>query len=297
MESRRTDSALSETPVSGTPKSSDPSLLREIPLPLSSSHPPHDHEAPSNNRKSEYREGQDDRQPHPWINSRGVEKEERHSHGGEVDHGKHKDATQASPLFGNAADTNVVLEHELKEENDRQRHDRNQQPDFSGRESEDYRDEHSAQNDVQEKTSRNFDPSPETAFSTRHAGAPSTSPRNSASARNHTGLSVCGVTRSPDYGTPLEKKENQAHAVQHDGHQLGASGEDAQEHTEENHGSSRIQTPTTRNTARSREWDGGNSALPLMPKPPSPRSGKALAAENHLVLARSFSRRMAMMRQ
>src|SRR2546422_303622 len=89
--------------------------------------------------------------------------------------------------------------------------------------------------------SLNFDPSPETAFSTRHADALSTSPRDSASARNHTGLSVCGVTRSPDYGTPLEKKENQAHAVQHDGHQLGASGEDAQEHTEENHGASRIQ--------------------------------------------------------
>src|SRR2546427_2397488 len=46
-------------------------------------------------------------------------------------------------------------------------------------------------------------------------------------------------------------------------------------------------TATTRNMARSREWDGGNSALPVMPKPPSPRSGKALAAENHLVLADS----------
>src|SRR3989454_5674806 len=241
MESRKRVSGLSKSPVSGTPKSSDPSLLREIPLPLSSSHPPHNHETPSNHRKSEYREGQDDRQPHPWINSRGVEKGERHSHGGEVDHGKHKDATQASPLFGDAADTNVVLEHELKEENDRQRHDRKQQPDFAGRESEDYCDEDSAQNDVQEKASRNLDPSLKTAFSTRHADAPSTSPRNSASARNHTGLSVCGVTRSPDYGTPLEKKENQGHAVQADGHQLGASGEDAQEHKEENDGTSRIQ--------------------------------------------------------
>src|SRR3989441_10373110 len=241
MESRKRVSGLSKSPVSGTPKSSDPSLLREIPLPLSSSHPPHNHETPSTHRESEYREGQDDRQPHPWINSRGVEKGERHSHGGEVDHGKHKDATQASPLFGDAADTNVVLEHELKEENDRQRHDRNQQPDFAGGESEDYCDEDSAQNDVQEKASRNFDPSPETAFSTGHAYAPSTSPRNSASARNHTGQFVCGVARSPDYATPLEKKENQANAVQHDGHQLGASGEDAQEHKQENHGTSRIE--------------------------------------------------------
>ena len=187
-------------PVSGTPKSSDPSLLREIPLPLSSSHPPHNHEAPSNHGKGQYGEGQDDRQPHPRVNSRGVEKGKRHSYGGEVDHGKHKDATQASPLFGDAADTNVVLERELKEENDRQRHDRNQQSDFADRESEDYGDEDGAQNDVQEKASRNFDPSPETAFSTRHADAPSTSPRNSASARNHTGLSVSGEPQSPGFG-------------------------------------------------------------------------------------------------
>src|SRR5436309_1469691 len=33
---------------------------------------------------------------------------------------------------------------------------------------------------------------------------------------------------SPDYGTPLAKKENQTHAVQHDGHQLGVFGEDVQ---------------------------------------------------------------------
>src|SRR5207245_10126520 len=171
MESRKRVSGLSKSPVAGTPKSSDPSLLREIPLPLSSSHPPHNHETPSTHRESEYREGQDDRQPHLRVNSRGVEKGERHSHGGEVDHGKHKDATQASPPLGDAADTNVVSEHELKEENDRQRHDRNQQSDFADRESEDYHDEDGAQNDVQEEASRNFDPSPETASSTRHADA------------------------------------------------------------------------------------------------------------------------------
>src|SRR3989442_3369847 len=46
---------------------------------------------------------------------------------------------------------------------------------------------------------------------------------------------------SPDYGTPLAKKENQAHAVQHDGHQLGVFWEDVQQHKEATHGSSPIQ--------------------------------------------------------
>src|SRR5437867_1733307 len=272
-------------------------MFREIPLPLSSSHPPHNHETPSNHRKSEYREGQDDRQPHPRVNSRGVEKGERHSHGGEVDHGKHKDATQASPLLGDAADTNVVSEHELKEENNRQRHDRKQQPDFAGRESEDYCDEDSAQNDVQEKASRNFDPSPETAFSTGHADAPSTSPGIALLQETTPGSSFVAWrdhlitarrsrkrrTRPTPYSTMATNSAP-----------LGTMPKNIRRKIME---APEYKTPTTRNTARSREWDGGNSALPLMPKPPSPRSGKALAAENHLVLARSFSRRMAMMRR
>src|SRR2546425_7753810 len=39
----------------------------------------------------------------------------------------------------------------------------------------------------------------------------------------------------------------------------------------------RSKTATTGNTARSREWDGGNAALPAMPKPLSLHRGKFLS--------------------
>jgi len=39
----------------------------------------------------------------------------------------------------------------------------------------------------------------------------------------------------------------------------------------------KYKTATTGNTARSREWDGGNVALPAMPKPLSLHRGKFLS--------------------
>jgi len=39
----------------------------------------------------------------------------------------------------------------------------------------------------------------------------------------------------------------------------------------------KYKTATTGNTARSREWDGGNAALPAMPKPLSLHRGKFLS--------------------